>query len=192
MLNNVSYLWAHYACCFWIRQSWSVKIYIYVYLIMTWLHNLTMFIVHLLSVMCVLLYSVQCFSEQVFRECFWHINQKITSMTSSPWLDTFFLINPVVDCKRSHLKLSKAHWLRIFLGIRCCFFLNYTFCLVFLYFFFQKSLPAVRHLIADPESFVQQASTSTSKPINDHSNTDIGQSLNTSQQVKRCCPVAFR
>ncbi|XP_075901760.1 transcription initiation factor TFIID subunit 4-like [Nelusetta ayraudi] len=46
--------------------------------------------------------------------------------------------------------------------------------------FLKKSLPAVRQLIADPKSFVQQASTSVCK-----TGTDARQNLNTSQQVSQ-------
>lgn len=53
-------------------------------------------------------------------------------------------------------------------------------------FFFQKSLPAVRHLIADPKSFVQQASTSICKAVSDLSENDSRSGLNSSQQVNSC------
>lgn len=50
----------------------------------------------------------------------------------------------------------------------------------------QKSLPAVRQLIADPKSFVQQASTSTCKTASDLSETDARPGLSISQQVNTC------
>lgn len=54
---------------------------------------------------------------------------------------------------------------------------------------YQKSLPAVRHLTADPELFIQQASTSahssnTLSHTMKQSITDTGQNVKTSQQVK--------
>ncbi|XP_070765299.1 transcription initiation factor TFIID subunit 4 [Enoplosus armatus] len=54
--------------------------------------------------------------------------------------------------------------------------------------FLKKSLPAVRRLTADPQLFIQQASTSTRNPNTlsstmKQSSTDTGQKFNTSQQV---------
>ncbi|XP_038572787.1 transcription initiation factor TFIID subunit 4 isoform X1 [Micropterus salmoides] len=54
--------------------------------------------------------------------------------------------------------------------------------------FLKKSLPAVRRLTADPQSFIQQASTSTHNSITlsstmKQSSTDTGQKCNTNQQV---------
>ncbi|XP_044055804.1 transcription initiation factor TFIID subunit 4 isoform X4 [Siniperca chuatsi] len=54
--------------------------------------------------------------------------------------------------------------------------------------FLKKSLPAVRRLTADPQLFIQQASTSTHNPNTlsstmKQSSTDTGQKFSTSQQV---------
>ncbi|KAM7410695.1 hypothetical protein PAMA_001908 [Pampus argenteus] len=49
--------------------------------------------------------------------------------------------------------------------------------------FLKKSLPAVRRLTADPQLFIQQASTSTRNHIMKPSNTDTGQTLKASQQL---------
>ncbi|XP_062280140.1 transcription initiation factor TFIID subunit 4 [Scomber scombrus] len=49
--------------------------------------------------------------------------------------------------------------------------------------FLKKSLPSVRRLTADPQLFIQQASTSTRNPYMKQSNTDTGQTLKASQQV---------
>ncbi|XP_051233767.1 transcription initiation factor TFIID subunit 4 [Dicentrarchus labrax] len=56
--------------------------------------------------------------------------------------------------------------------------------------FLKKSLPAVRHLTADPQLFIQQASTSTPNPNTlpstmKQSNIDTGHNLNTTQQQPR-------
>ncbi|KAG8003236.1 putative ATP-dependent RNA helicase DDX10 [Nibea albiflora] len=57
--------------------------------------------------------------------------------------------------------------------------------------FLEKSLPAVRRLTADPELFIQQASTSTCHPITSSStmkqpSTGTGPNFTMSQQVKKC------
>lgn len=50
---------------------------------------------------------------------------------------------------------------------------------------YQKSLPAVRRLTADPHLFIQQASTSTGNLTKPPSSTTTGQPFSTSQQVNK-------